>query len=155
MFWLKVAAWGCFIYLYTLSLGFTVKLVNSSDFDAIKFSMEYECIWFGSNGSEFYSFDNIAPCRVMKQALPIPELVLYGKAKVPEVRFKEKRILSVDVALISSKKNDNDAACLIINDVTLDGLLNYKANIKLIKVFEGGSCYGQVWWNRYRELHTK
>lgn len=110
---------------------------NSSDFDAIKFSMEYECIWFGSNGSEFYSFDNIAPCRIMKQAFPIPELALYGKTKVPEVRFKEKRILSVDVALISSKKNDNDAACLIINDVTLDGLLNYKANIKLIKVFEG------------------
>lgn len=46
---------------------------------AVSFAMEYECIWFGTNGEEFFSFDDINKRRNLYKALPPIEEVLNNK----------------------------------------------------------------------------
>lgn len=108
------------------------------NFDPIKFAMEYECIWFGSNGSEFFSYEDIKPRCILNKSMPIPDNVLLNKSKIPETKFNERRILSLDVALMASTENkNNDAACIIINNAILDDNHTYNSNIEFIETFEG------------------
>ncbi|PJN79879.1 hypothetical protein CWE04_11765 [Thomasclavelia cocleata] len=108
------------------------------NFDPIKFAMEYEAIWFGSSGSEFFSYEDIKPRCILNDSLPIPDNVMLNKSKVPEPKFNERRILSLDVALMASNGNkNNDAACIIINDAIMDNSYTYNANIRFVETFEG------------------
>lgn len=100
--------------------------------------MEYEAIWFGSSGSEFFSYEDIKPRCILNDSLPIPDNVMLNKSKVPEPKFNERRILSLDVALMASNGNkNNDAACIIINDAIMDNSYTYNANIRFVETFEG------------------
>lgn len=108
------------------------------DFNEITFAMEYEGIFFGATGEEFYSLDDIAPQRRLEKCHPPLNLVLANKAKVSEVRFRCKRILSVDVALMAStKKKKNDASSIIINDCIATPGSSYIANFSLLANYEG------------------
>lgn len=113
------------------------NVYNSSDFNSVKFAMEYEAIWYGSTGSEFFTYDEIKPRRTLTDAYPSSEVIFNkkNKVKIHDLKFNQKRILSVDVALIEGKKND--AAVLIINDAILNNKNEYIANIKYIEAFEG------------------
>ena len=51
--------------------------------------------------------------------------------------FGERRILSVDVALLASKKHDNDAAALIINSAIPISETQYSSNIVYLETHEG------------------
>lgn len=109
------------------------------------FAMEYECIWFGTNGEEFFSLMTLTSEEIyIKLYSPIEEVLINKNIEVQPPKYNEKRILSVDVALmISTKRKKNDATSLIINDCIPTNGNRYVANIVYARNIEGwttGSC---------------
>lgn len=129
-------------YQLSLEANITSKsrieaVMDRSDFDPVKFSMEYEALWFGSDGTEFLSFEAMNNRRNITQSLPPLEILLdkRNKIKVDPIIQKGKRVLSVDVALIQG--DENDAAVLMINDAILQENNQFVSNFRLIETFEG------------------
>lgn len=88
-------------------------------FDEIKFSMEYGGEWFGDLEGSFFSYEAISNLRKLSNPIYPPNTNINIKtksSKVPELEENERRILSVDIALMASKKKKkNDATSIIIN----------------------------------------
>lgn len=57
--------------------------------------------------------------------------------KVPDLAVNERRILSVDIALMASKKHKNDASAIIINSAIPTNNDSYVANIVYLENHEG------------------
>lgn len=107
------------------------------DFDEMSFMMEMECMWIGDDGDNLFKFDEINKRRRIKNAL-LPLKFYNDKIKVPDVAPTEKRILSVDVALMgSTKKKKNDASALYINSAIQQDDTSYHSNIIYGETFEG------------------
>lgn len=89
--------------------------MSENDFDPISWKMEMEGEFLGSNGDEFFKYEDISARRKIKKAFYPLEIYKNHHIPVPELMHRERRILSVDVALMNSKKNNNDASALWIN----------------------------------------
>ena len=89
--------------------------MSEVDFDPFSWEMEMCGFWAGSNGDEFFKYDDIACRRKIKSSFYPLEIYKNHHIAIPELMTNERRILSVDVALMSSKKNKNDASALWIN----------------------------------------
>lgn len=89
--------------------------MSEADFDPISWDMEMGGFWAGSNGDEFFSYDDINGRRKIKNALYPLEIYKNHHISIPDLMPRERRILSVDIALMSSKKNNNDSSALWIN----------------------------------------
>ncbi len=94
--------------------------MSESTFNAITFQMEMEALFFGESGTGLYSFDAINKNRVIKypfypkfNAYKVSDKRLHIPPKLPD----EIRILSADIALMSSAKNRNDATSIFINQM--------------------------------------
>ena len=113
--------------------------MSESDFNALTWSMEMECLFYGDAKESFYKFDNINARRILKDPFPKLEDVMIGNAKVPKLLKGERRVLSVDVALMASTKHDNDASSIMINSAIRGGgsVGNYISNYRLIDSLEG------------------
>ena len=110
--------------------------MSEEDFDPISWSMEMDCIFYGDSDGAFYKYDDLSKCRKIKNSyLP---LSMYEKRgiNVPDLAPQERRIMSVDVALMASKKHKNDAAAMWLNVAIPNGTV-YKSNYVYIKTFEG------------------
>ena len=91
--------------------------MSESDFDEMKFSMEMESLFYGDTDGAFFTFDDVSQRRKLKTPLYPPSLVRTNRnLKIPDLVINERRILSVDIALMASKKNKNDASSIIINN---------------------------------------
>ena len=110
--------------------------MSEKDFDPISWRMEMECIFQGSTDGAFYDFMDLSKCRKIKN--PYYTLDIYDKRgiNIPELTPFEKRILSVDVALMATRKHNNDAASLCLN-VALPNDSTYTSNIVYVETFEG------------------
>ena len=109
--------------------------MSETDFDAIKWSMEMESLFFGDTDGAFFAFDDISSRRKLKNAMYPPTSL--NKVKIPDLVTNERRILSVDIALMSSKKNNNDASAIIINSAIPKNNNSYTANIVYLENHEG------------------
>lgn len=110
--------------------------MSEEDFDPISWKMEMECIFYGDSDGAFYKYDDLSKCRKIRNAyLP---LSMYEKRgiNVPDLAPQERRIMSVDVALMASRKHNNDAAAMWINVAIPNGTV-YMSNYVFIKTFEG------------------
>lgn len=112
-----------------------------SDFNEIKWSMEMEAMWFGDEDGAFFDFDSISKNRRIKYAM-LPDKLsgLLGnnqKVKIPQKQNGEKRILSADVALMSSNKHNNDATAIFINQMLPSKGGRYTNNIVYSDSYEG------------------
>lgn len=96
-----------------------------------------ECLFFGDKDGSFYSFDDISKMRRIRSAIYPISNNDDKKKKIPNVDVNGKRVLSVDIALLASKKHNNDASAIIINDVTLTNNNTYRSNIAYIETHEG------------------
>lgn len=112
-----------------------------SDFSAIRFSMEMCAEFYGSDEGAFFDFDSISKNRNIKypmlpdnvsSKISNPQLV-----KIPHKQQGEKRILSADIALMSSKKNRNDATAVFINQLVPTKAGRYINNIVYADAYEG------------------
>jgi hypothetical protein len=107
-----------------------------SDFNPITFMMEREALFYGEAENAFFAFDSLVERRVIKNAF-LP-LQMYEKRgiNVPDLVDGERRILSVDVALMSSKTHNNDASAFAINVATPTNN-GYASHIVYMQTFEG------------------
>lgn len=94
--------------------------MSETTFNAITFQMEMEALFFGQSSGGLYNFDEIDRNRVIKYPFypksaghKIADKRLYIPAKIPG----EIRVLSADIALMSSAKNKNDATSIFINQM--------------------------------------
>lgn len=112
-----------------------------SDFNEIKWLMEMEALWFGDEGGSFFDFNSISKNRRIRYPmLPEKYAVLLGnnqKVKIPPKQNGEKRILSADIALMSSKKHNNDASAIFINQMLPSKSGRFTSNIVYSETFEG------------------
>lgn len=95
--------------------------MSESDFTELGFMIEMGCIWFSDNDGSFYSYDNISKTRKIKYpSYPSSIANKLGdkRIKIMPISENEKRILSVDIALMSSKSKKNDASSIFINQLT-------------------------------------
>ena len=109
--------------------------MSESDFDAVKFDMEMGCLPFGDNEDAFYSFDDVSERRILKTSL-YPPIGKMKEFKIPERAFNERRILSLDVALMASKSHKNDASSLMINSAIPSANNTYQANLVYLENIE-------------------
>ena len=129
---------------YTLSIkeGLLMKqqIVNEmseSDFSDITFAMERNGEFYGSSEDALYEFKVLNERRILTDALFPLEYYRYNGIKVPDKKNGERRILSVDVALLASKKHDNDASAITIHCAIPTTSHNYLDNIMGIETQEG------------------
>lgn len=104
--------------------------MSESDFNETKFYMEMEALFFGDTDGAFFKYDDINKRR--KLQLPV-----YPNSKIPDIVPNERRILSVDVALMASKRHKNDASSIVINSAIPANNNNYISNIIYLESHEG------------------
>lgn len=111
--------------------------MNEPDYNELQQAMEMECMWFGDTGDSLFKFTDFNKRRKIKNAL-MPLKFYSDSVTVPNVTGAEERILSVDVALMgSTKKKNNDAAALFINDAIQTDNVSYHSNFIYGETFEG------------------
>lgn len=112
-----------------------------ADFNELKFKMEMEAMWIGGEAGAFFDFDSISKNRrIQYPMLPDSMAAKLGnsqKVKIPPKVNGEKRILSADIALMSSKKHNNDASAIFINQMLPTKSGRYTSNIVYGDCFEG------------------
>lgn len=112
-----------------------------SDFSEVKWSMEMDALWFGDTEGSFYDFNSISKNRRIKYPMlpnKFADLISNNsKIRIAPKQSGEKRILSADIALMSSKKHNNDATALFINQMLPTKAGRYTSNIIYSDTFEG------------------
>ena len=111
--------------------------MSEADFDETSFKMEMGAEWYGDTDGAFFTYDDISQRRKLKTAFYPLSVYKNHSIKIPELATNEKRILSVDVALLASKKHNNDAACLIICSAIPTENNDYISNVVYMETHEG------------------
>lgn len=112
-----------------------------SDFSEIKWLMEMDALWYGSEDDAFFDFSSVSKNRRIKYPM-LPDSLAnkVGNAKqvkIPPKQNGEVRIISADIALMSSKKHNNDATALFINQLLPTKAGRYSSNIVYADAYEG------------------
>lgn len=92
--------------------------MSEADFSDLSFTMEMRALWLGSGEDSLFKFEDIEKCRQITYPwLPnaLSEQVSHKTMHIPAKQAGEIRILSVDIALMASKKHNNDAASIFVN----------------------------------------
>ena len=111
--------------------------MSEQTFDEIAWIMEMECNWYGDDDGALFKFDNVDSRRKIKKSY-LPLKMYDDKVRVPNVLSTERRILSVDVALMgSNKKKKNDASAIFINSAIQTGNSSYQSNFVYSETYEG------------------
>lgn len=114
--------------------------MSSTNYSDVHFSMELLALWFGSNQDAFFDFNTISKNRRIKYPMLPDELsskVRENTFKIPPKQQGEKRIISADIALMSSRKHDNDATAIFINQLLPTKAGRYINNIVYSDASEG------------------
>lgn len=112
--------------------------MSETDFDQVTFDMEMGCLPFGNSEGAFFMFDDISQRRKLKTAIYPPNITGNSRTmKIPDLVLNERRILSVDIALMASKKHKNDASSIMINSAIPTNNDTYIANIIYLENHEG------------------
>lgn len=112
-----------------------------TDFNEIKFKMEYEALWWGDSDGTFFDFSSISKNRRIRYPM-LPDRLSSKVGNSPKVRIPPKqngeiRILSADIALMSSTKHNNDASAIFINQMMPTKSGRYASNIVYCESSEG------------------
>ena len=121
--------------------GQALDEMSEADFDPIRWEMEMETVWYGDEDGSLFNFEAIERCR----KIPYPWLpdefsakLTDKRVRIPDKQNGEKRILSLDVALMaSSKRRKNDAAALYINSLVPTKTQRYLNHLVYSEVTEG------------------
>ena len=119
----------------------------SPTFNEISFSMESGCLWWGESEDSFFRFDDLMKARRIKEAIYPKEIYTQISNKIikyPEKTPGELRLLSADIAVMSSKRNKNDATSIFVTQLlpTKDG--QYIRNVLYSENKEGGHTEDQA-----------
>lgn len=111
--------------------------MSELDYNELVQQMEMECLWFGDTDGSLFKFDELSARRKLKKAY-MPLNFYNDKNQISKTLITEKRILSIDVALMqSTKKKRNDASAVFINDLIQVNDTSYQSNFVYGETFEG------------------
>lgn len=120
---------------------FVADEMADSDFSEIKFSMEMEALFFGSSGSNFFNYDSVVRNRYIKYPMLPDKLSIKlkdnAKIRIPPKTNGEIRIMSADIALMSSSKHNNDATAVWIDQMLPTKAGRYSNSIVYGNAYEG------------------
>lgn len=112
-----------------------------SDFTEPKWAMEMGAIFWGAGDGSFFDYATISKNRHIKYPM-LPRVLSNKLSDNKQIRIQpkqngEKRILSADIALMSSKKHNNDATAVFINQMMPTKAGRYTSNIVYCDSYEG------------------
>lgn len=115
--------------------------MSEADFSEIKFSIEMDALFYGAADGAFFDFEVVSKNRKIKYPM-LPDRmsnkIAGGQAfRIPTKQNGEIRLLSADIALMSSKRNKNDATSIFINCMTPTKSGRYVSNIVYADSCEG------------------
>lgn len=111
--------------------------MSEQDFNELSWTMEMECLWYGDTDGSLFNYEDVSKNRILKKAIyPITPNSM-DKKQIPDLAHNERRILSADIALLASKKQNNDAASIIINSALPTKDNRYISNIIYMENHEG------------------
>ena len=129
--------------------------MSEAGFSETKFSMEMEALFWGSLEGSFFEFDAISKNRKIAYPMLPDELSIKlqdaKKVRIPPKMNGEKRLLSVDLALMGSRKNKNDASAIFVNQLLPTKTGRYINNIVYTESSEGEHTLDQAL--RVRKLY--
>lgn len=130
--------------------------MSEAGFNETKWSMEMECVWFGDMDGTFFDFDTVSKNRKIKYPMLPDDLSVRvsdaKKVKIPPKQNGEKRLLSVDLALMAgSRRNKNDASAIFVDQLIPTKTGRYINNIVYTESSEGEHTADQAL--RVRELY--
>lgn len=111
--------------------------MSEATFSDVSFSMERIGLFWGSSEDALFDYKILNSRRVIMDSLHPLEYYKLSNLKMPEKQGGEIRVLSVDVALMASKKHDNDATALIIHSALPQSNNTYLDNIVYVDTREG------------------
>lgn len=112
-----------------------------SEFNEISWLMEMCAEFYGSDDGAFFDYGTISNTRKIKYPM-LPDKLSCKLANSSNVRITPKlngeiRLLSADIALMSSRKHNNDATAIFINRMIPTKSGRYTSNIVFPDVHEG------------------
>jgi len=114
--------------------------MSETDFSEMAWNMEMGCLWYGDKDGSLFSYEDTSKNRLLKRCIYPPHIskLLSNKSvKIPELKPNEQRIISVDVALLASRKQNNDAASIFINSAIPTANQKYIGNMIYTENHEG------------------
>lgn len=118
--------------------------MTEADFTEVKWAMEMGALFWGAGDGSFFDYGMVAKNRHLRYPM-YPERLAnkFGNSKnAASVRIAPKqpgemRILSADIALMSSKKHNNDATAVFVNQMVPTKTGRYTSNIVYTDSMEG------------------
>lgn len=111
------------------------------DFSEIKWSMEMLAEFWGDSEGSFFNYESVAKNRKIQYPMLPAEICSKlsnsSKLRIQPKQNGEKRLLSVDIALMSSNKHKNDASAIFINQLVPTKAGRYVNNIVYTETSEG------------------
>lgn len=112
-----------------------------TDFNEIKFQMEYSALWYGNTDGSFFDYNSVSKNRNIRYPM-VPSRMSSGLrnpslVEIPPKQNGEIRILSADIALMSSRRHNNDATAIFINQMMPTKAGRYVNNIVYADAQEG------------------
>lgn len=111
------------------------------DFNEIRWMMEMLAEFYGDSEGSFFNYESVAKNRkIQYPMLPDKLCIKIGnnnKLRIQPKQIGEKRIISVDIALMSSTKHKNDASAIFINQLLPTKAGRYINNIVYTETSEG------------------
>lgn len=111
------------------------------DFNEIRWMMEMLAEFYGDSEGSFFNYEAVAKNRkIQYPMLPDKLCIKLGnnnKLRIQPKQPGEKRILSVDIALMSSSKHKNDASAIFINQLLPTKAGRFINNIVYTETSEG------------------
>lgn len=147
---MKYPGRGWFICSFPYQLAIKEKLSNredianqmlDEDFSEIRWMMEMLAEFYGDSEGSFFNYESVSKNRKIQYPM-LPDKLCSkipnnGKLRIQQKAPGEKRILSVDIALMSSNKHKNDASAIFINQLLPTKAARYINNIIYTETSEG------------------
>jgi hypothetical protein len=121
--------------------------MSESTFNEVSFMMEMGCLFFGESENAFFKYDDLIKARRNHIAMYTNDIYSTISDKVIKYTHKsrgELRLVCVDIAVMSSKKNKNDATAIFVLQLTPTDNGQYIRNVSYLEVFEGGHGKSQA-----------
>lgn len=114
--------------------------MSESSFNEVRWSMEMCAEFFGSEDGAFFEFASISKNRRIKYPMlpgSVSSLLNASAIGIQPKQNGELRILSADIALMASKRTNNDATAVFINQMLPTKSGRYLSNIVYADSYEG------------------
>lgn len=127
-----------------LSMDDVEAEMTEADFTEVKWAMEMGATFWGAGDGSFFDYNVVAKNRHLRYPMYPNRLAeKFGNGKnAANVRIAPKqpgevRVLSADIALMSSRKHSNDATAVFINQMSPTKTGRYTSNIVYTESMEG------------------